>query len=294
MEDKKFRRRTRRFPMACSVHYFTLNGAGEGTVVDVSLEGAEIRGDLTLQTGSLLSLLFYLPDGNAPAKINGASVQWAKDNRFAVKFPSIQESWKKRLMTCCGIPAGEEHLLFEDPSAVAEEGPKTVVPTGVTVLMVHENPNLLELSAGILREEGFTVVQATDSRAALHLFDTYASEIDLLLVEARIPSPPLRTRRYEPLEQPHPYPRLHGVELVRCLTSRMKIPRAVVMSADTEQKLANHGISIGALPFFPLPFSRDALMSTVRQVMREPVITPSRFERKPERSSFGRLKLQCT
>jgi DNA-binding NarL/FixJ family response regulator len=286
MAEKILRRHMRRFPVTCAVHYFTFQGAGQGTVVNVSLEGLRMRGNFAVQADMLISMLLYLGDGKDPAKINGASVQWAQGNQFGVKFPSLPLPLKKRLMACFCVPPTQEHLLFEDSSAVPHEAtvPKVTVPGG-TILMVHDNANLLEVSAGILREERFTVVQAPGSSEALHLAQTYRSEIHLLLVDARLPPP-----SFQLAAKDNPFPRVHGVELTKCLLGRMKSLRAVVMSSDSEETLAKNGIHIGTLPFLRIPYSRDALVTTIRKVISEPALTLEKLD--PPRNTMQHREIQ--
>jgi CheY-like chemotaxis protein len=245
-----------------------------------------MRGNFAVQAGMLISMLLYLGDGKDPAKINGASVQWAQGAQFGVKFPTLPFPLKKRLMACFCVPPAQEHLLFEDSSIVPHDPPfpKVTIPGG-TVLMVHDNPNLLEVSAGILREEGFTVVQAPGSSEALHLAQTYRSEIHLLLVDARLPPP-----SFQLATKDNPFPRVHGVELAKFLLNRMKSLRVVVMSGDSEQNLAKTGIPLGRLPFLRIPYSRDVLMTTIRKVMSEPALTLAELD--PPRRTMPHREIQ--
>src|SRR5687768_15058921 len=108
MADKHhLRRKLRRFPLLCAVQYVGSTGAGEGVIEDVSLEGLRVTGNYVVQADTFLTLLLYLPDGSAPAKVAGASVRWVHGTEFGVKLPPLAGTIRQRLLRYFGVQPGQ-------------------------------------------------------------------------------------------------------------------------------------------------------------------------------------------
>ena len=62
----------------------------------------------------------------------------------------------------------------------------TVAPRGSeTILLVEANPETRKLAAFMLAKQGYTVLEACNRVEAFALFDRWAGEVELLLLEAK-------------------------------------------------------------------------------------------------------------
>ena len=83
-------------------HLVTFTGdsiEGEGQLVNLSLEGAEIHGNISLTKGDYLQVRLYLPDEDPALQIDVAPVRWSKEKKFGVEFISMTEQAQARLRT---------------------------------------------------------------------------------------------------------------------------------------------------------------------------------------------------
>lgn len=72
--------------------------AGEGCVRDLSPLGCRMESDAALQPGTELELCFFYGSGEAlPITVELATVRWAKDREFGVKFLRLQSHEEARL-----------------------------------------------------------------------------------------------------------------------------------------------------------------------------------------------------
>jgi hypothetical protein len=77
-------RKNQRFPASVPVIYRGMDVAGEGTVMDLSLSGWQIRGNEPVSVGMALVLRVFLPGEAEPLRIERATVQWVKGSEFGV------------------------------------------------------------------------------------------------------------------------------------------------------------------------------------------------------------------
>ncbi len=90
-------------------------------------------------------------------------------------------------------------LTEKDTSSAITQPPPT--PSDARILIVEDEPDVLELCADLLRHAGYDVVSATDGERALSLLDS-GWEVDLLLTDVvmpRVSGPELATRVQERL-----------------------------------------------------------------------------------------------
>ena len=59
----------------------------------------EIRGTVLPSAGDTLTVTLYLEDGGAPLCLTDATVSWIKGSVFAIRFPKLSDSERKRLQT---------------------------------------------------------------------------------------------------------------------------------------------------------------------------------------------------
>ncbi len=81
-------------------HVVTFTGDtldGEGQLVNLSIEGAEISCSVPVSKGDYLQIRLYLPDDNVALQVDVAPVRWAKGDHFGVEFISMTEQAQGRL-----------------------------------------------------------------------------------------------------------------------------------------------------------------------------------------------------
>jgi two-component system, OmpR family, copper resistance phosphate regulon response regulator CusR len=119
----------------------------------------------------------------------------------------------------------------------------------VRILVIEDEPRILEFLARGLEAEGFSVLGARDGQEGLRLAEKAACDLvilDLLL------------------------PRLDGLSVLRALeTARPDLP-VVIVSARADLKTKLNGFELGARDYLTKPFSLDELLARVRVHLRRP------------------------
>jgi two-component system, OmpR family, response regulator len=117
----------------------------------------------------------------------------------------------------------------------------------VRILVIEDEPRILEFLARGLEAEGFSVLGARDGQEGLRLAEKAACDLvilDLLL------------------------PRLDGLSVLRALeTARPDLP-VVIVSARADLKTKLSGFDLGARDYLTKPFSFDELLARVRVHLR--------------------------
>lgn len=122
-----------------------------------------------------------------------------------------------------------------------------------TVLLVEDEELVRNLTAEILRESGYHVLEAKDGSAALMLAKQHDGEIQLMLTDVVMPQ-------------------MSGRELAEQLATIRKDMRVLFMSGYTDDAIVLHGVLDEGTPFIGKPFSPNALARKVREVLDLTVI----------------------
>ena len=138
----------------------------------------------------------------------------------------------------------------------AEKTVETVPPAAVaipnargeTILVVEDEPALLQMTARLLERMGYTVLAAPSTGEALRLAREHADEIHLLLTDVLMPE-------------------MNGRDLARQVVALRPKVRSLFMSGYAETIIAEHGVLVAAGSFLRKPFTAHALAVTVRQVL---------------------------
>jgi two-component system cell cycle sensor histidine kinase/response regulator CckA len=139
----------------------------------------------------------------------------------------------------------------------------------VTILLVDDEPDLRETARDILADEGYRVLEAGDAEEALRLARESREPIDLLLTDVVMPGK-------------------HGHELAAELKAARPELKVLYMSgfalvqAQHEMLETKAGLEPGS-PLLPKPFSPDALVKKVSEVLATPKPARSPFARGPRR-----------
>ena len=138
------------------------------------------------------------------------------------------------------------------------------------VLVVDDDPDLLLLCATHLRSAGYAVLMAQGSAEAQATCEVYPTRIDLILLDALL----------YPLEVDvdHDHngtPRVHGDKLIPLLRIKRPLTRFLLMSACTPWTLGGRGMTpvLRAYPFLQKPFTKEALLGKVEEVLAGPLPT---------------------
>jgi CheY-like chemotaxis protein len=173
------------------------------------------------------------------------------------------------LSTCYGIlKQGEGHIAIYsevgrgttiqvylpatdgiDPAPVPH-APSDELPGGTeTILLAEDDPSLLEMSAGLLRRLGYTVLTAENGINALSLKQQRdIGHIDLLLTD---------------LVMPH----MNGKELAERIQLIYPQTKILFTTAYAEHALVHQGILDRGMALLQKPFSPSTLAQKVREVL---------------------------
>ena len=129
-------------------------------------------------------------------------------------------------------------------------------PRRQTILVVDDEEDIRVVVRQMLAAEGYLVLDAEDPNQALRLAGQ--QHVDLLLTDVVMPL-------------------MRGTELAQRLLALVPSAKVLLMSAYKVAEIAASGH-----PFLAKPFTPDALLGRVRELLRD---EPSPFARKPPRRS---------
>ncbi|MGI6609366.1 MAG: response regulator [Limnochordia bacterium] len=114
------------------------------------------------------------------------------------------------------------------------------------VLVVDDEPAILELVSFNLKKEGYDVVTAADGKSALEVFA--AEKPDLVVLDLMIPEP-------------------DGYEVCKLIRAQSAVP-VIMLTARGEEQDRVRGLDLGADDYVVKPFSPRELLARVRAVLR--------------------------
>jgi CheY-like chemotaxis protein len=117
-----------------------------------------------------------------------------------------------------------------------------------TILVVEDEEELRTVAGRILDEAGYKVLIAADGDEALKVSAGHAGDIQLLLTDVVMP-------------------RMNGWLLAGQLTKKRKTLKVLYMSGYTDDVIVRHGEFDPGIPFLGKPFTAEALMRKVREVL---------------------------
>ena len=148
---------------------------------------------------------------------------------FRVYFPSVEEVLDERK---------EEPV--EEPAIGGKE----------TVLLVEDDDNVRNLVREILKDRGYTVLEAADSAQALGI-TRQQGPIQLLLTDMVMPQ-------------------MSGLQLAERLTALRPGIRVLYMSGYADDAVVQHGILEPGIAYLQKPFTSETLLRRVRKVLDVP------------------------
>ena len=115
-----------------------------------------------------------------------------------------------------------------------------------TVLVVDDDPGVLDVVAFPLRREGFDVDEECDGARALAA--TRARDYDIVILDVMLPQ-------------------MSGTEVCRALRAESDVPIVMLTARDAERDRVL-GLELGADDYVTKPFSSAELLSRVRAILR--------------------------
>jgi CheY-like chemotaxis protein len=143
------------------------------------------------------------------------------------------------------------YLPHAAPASPAPQEPAAAEapPRGIeTILLVEDEEPVRQLATRILRDHGYTVLEAATGDAALGLSQTYAGRIDLLLADVTLPG-------------------MGGAELAGHLTRANSGIKVLFVSGYPEQALMHQGRLALAAAVLHKPFAATTLLQAVRTAL---------------------------
>jgi two-component system cell cycle sensor histidine kinase/response regulator CckA len=116
------------------------------------------------------------------------------------------------------------------------------------LLVVEDEPGVLEVAAEALRLQGYTVLTASSPAEALQLAQSYPEPIHLLVTDVVMPV-------------------MSGRELADYLTRLHPQMRVLYVSGYTENTIVHHGVLETGVHFLPKPYTPAQLIQKVREAL---------------------------
>ena len=117
-----------------------------------------------------------------------------------------------------------------------------------TVLLVEDEPMVLEMTRRMLVELGYNVLSASTPGEAISLAQDHNGEIDLVVTDVVMPE-------------------MNGRDLVKNLLSRYPNLKRLFMSGYTADVIAHHGVLDEGVHFIQKPFTMDDLALKIREAL---------------------------
>ena len=132
--------------------------------------------------------------------------------------------------------------------AAKEQPPGNITGGHETILVVEDDPQILDLTTGVLESRGYTVLRASDGREALDTFDK-ASDIDMMLTD---------------IVMPH----LNGFKLADQISQRRpELPILFMSGRIDDDSCRDRDISALADSLLQKPFAPSKLLQRVRTTL---------------------------
>ncbi len=119
-----------------------------------------------------------------------------------------------------------------------------------TILLVEDEPLILDMTREMLETQGYTVLPAATPGEAIRLAREYAGGIHLLMTDVVMPE-------------------MNGRDLAKNLLSLFPHLRRLFMSGYTANVIAHHGVLDEGVPFIQKPFTMKDLAAKIKEVLEK-------------------------
>ena len=142
------------------------------------------------------------------------------------------------------------HASGEAAQAPPRKAAERIVSGRETVLLVEDEPTILELGEMMLKKFGYRVLSAGSARDAIALAEAHQESIDLLVTDVVMPG-------------------MNGRELAQRLQEMRPGLKCLFMSGYTADVIAPNGALDSGVHFIQKPFSVQSLAAKVREALEE-------------------------
>ncbi|MEW6708501.1 MAG: PAS domain S-box protein [Candidatus Riflebacteria bacterium] len=164
-----------------------------------------------------------------------------QNNGFLSVYSEVGHGTTFKIFLARHIVAGD--LEFSEKNDYLED-------TGnETILLVEDEPAILEVTKAILEEFGYTVFVAQTPVQAIEIAQEHRDEIHFLITDVVMPE-------------------MTGKELKKNLDSFLPNLKCLFMSGYTDDIIAHHGILDHGVNFIQKPFSHKTLLKRIREILQ--------------------------
>ena len=140
--------------------------------------------------------------------------------------------------------------------------------TPITILLVEDDPDAVEIAQLYLRREGYRVVSAADGLQGLRL--SRETKPDLIILDLMLPE-------------------LDGMEVCSQIREESWVP-IIMLTARVEEDDRLAGLNLGADDYITKPFSPRELVARVKAVLRR-AVEPGVLEKGPQQLACGEINV---
>jgi two-component system, cell cycle sensor histidine kinase and response regulator CckA len=131
----------------------------------------------------------------------------------------------------------------------ADTGPGQPLEGGSeTILLVEDDDTVRDLAGAILRDYGYTVLEAHDGNEALKMCGEHEGTVHILVTDVVMPG-------------------MNGRELAQKMESLCPAMKVLYISGYTDNAIVHHGVLKAGTAFLQKPFTPEALARKVREVI---------------------------
>lgn len=140
-----------------------------------------------------------------------------------------------------------QHSSVEETALAAH--PERLIPTGdETILLVEDEPEILEMTRTMLEEKGYSVLSAASPASAIQIARAQTDRIHLLITDVIMPE-------------------MNGRDLAERLRELFPEIKRLFMSGYTANVIVHQGMLNDGVAFLQKPFSINELAEKVREVL---------------------------
>jgi PAS domain S-box-containing protein len=137
----------------------------------------------------------------------------------------------------------------EDEQSSQEDSPKTASRGSETILLVEDEPAILNITQTLLNRLGYTVLTASTANEAIRIAEQHADKIHLLMTDVVMPE-------------------MNGRDLATRLLSLYPNLKCLFMSGYTADVIAQHEVLQQGAHFISKPFSKGDLAAKLREALK--------------------------